>query len=97
MSEPISTRYMPGRTSDGRGVLVFVETGKDKLLPANVKSILAVTPGEATNSFPVTVAGKAGTATKAWLRWTLDDIRALFLAEQAGLLKLVTGGQIQDE
>ena len=96
MSEPISTRYMPGRTSDGRGVLVFVETGKDKLLPANVKSILAVTPGEATNSFPVTVAGKAGTATKAWLRWTLADIIDLVHAHDAGQVTLVTAEQIEE-
>jgi len=95
MSEIVSTRYQPARTSD-RGILAFVEKGKEAALPANVKNILAVKPGEAANSFAATVGRKAGTATKAWLTWTLADVRALVLAEQAGQLKLVTGDQIED-
>jgi len=94
MSELVSTRYMPGRTNDGRGVLAFVETGKEKSLPAAITAILNVKPGEATNSFAATVAGKVGTATKAWLTWTLDDIRALVHAEDAGQIKLVTAGDL---
>ena len=92
-----STRYQPARTSDGRGVYVFVEDSKVAGVPAAIKARLDVQPGEARHQFVAQVGGKSGRASKAWLTWTLDDIRDLVHAEDAGQVQLVTHEQFETE
>jgi len=89
-------RYAPGRTSDGRGVYVFVEDAKAAALPAAIKAKLDVQPGEGRHKFAAKVGGKSGQASKAWMTWTLADIIDLVHAHDAGQVTLVTAEQIEE-